>query len=415
MHKMEDSGVEWIGKIPEHWKISYLKYFVRIKSGDSLTKLSLHESAQIPVIGGGKIIGYTTKFNCDEKNILIGRVGANCGCVTFLNGKSWATDNALIVSTNSSKSFLYYLLVAANLNHFNISNAQPLITSTTIKNLKVVLPSDIEQNSIVDFLDSKCSEIRYIRQDIETEIETLKEYKKSVITNAVTKGLDPDVEMKDSGVKHIGKIPKDWKCAKTLYCLSMPITDGPHITPVLQKTGIPFVSAEAVSFGNGKIDFSHIRGFISKKFYNECCKKYIPKINDIYMIKSGATTGKVAIVDTNKIFTIWSPLAAFRADEKSMIPKFLFYSLQSESYLNQVSDNWNYGTQQNIGMRTLEKLKLTIPSIRIQQQITDYLDTKCVEIDSIIETKEKQLSTLDEYKKSLIYEYVTGKKEVPSA
>ena len=110
---------------------------------------------------------------------------------------------------------------------------------------------------------------------------------------------------------------------KTLFTLSMPITDGPHETPLLYEDGIPFVSAEAVSMGNGGINFNHIRGYISKTFYDECCKKYTPQRYDIYMIKSGATTGKVAIVETDVKFTIWSPLAVFRCNQQIMNPYYL--------------------------------------------------------------------------------------------
>ena len=167
-------------------------------------------------------------------------------------------------------------------------------------------------------------------------------------------------------------MPSTWEVCKTLYVLSMPITDGPHTTPQLFDDGIPFVSAEAVSCGNGYIDFSHIRGYISDSFYNECCKKYIPQRDDIYMIKSGATTGKVAIVDTDKKFTIWSPLAVFRVNKKKVLPYFLYYSLQSRYYQLQVQDKWSFGTQQNIGMRMLEKLILCYPSIEEQAKIVSF-------------------------------------------
>ena len=135
-------------------------------------------------------------------------------------------------------------------------------------------------------------------------------------------------KMKDSGVEWIGEIPTNWQVGKTLYALSVPITDGPHETPELFDSGIPFVSAEAVSCGNGHIDFKHIRGYISQEFYDECCKKYIPQRNDIYMIKSGATTGKVAKVETDKIFTIWSPLAVFRCHPKRYHHEYLYYFIQ---------------------------------------------------------------------------------------
>lgn len=207
-------------------------------------------------------------------------------------------------------------------------------------------------------------------------------------------------EMKDSGVEWIGEIPEDWNVGKTLYALSMPITDGPHETPELFDEGIPFISAEAVSCGNGHIDFEHIRGFISQEFYEECCKKYIPQINDIYMIKSGATTGKVAKVETQKLFTIWSPLAVFRVEPQRCYYEYLYYFIQSDAYQKQIENKWTYGTQQNIGMRTLEKLMICFPSITQQKLIADYLDSKCSKIDEIIEK-------LKEYKISIITEVVT--------
>lgn len=214
-------------------------------------------------------------------------------------------------------------------------------------------------------------------------------------------------EMKDSGVEWIGEIPEDWNVGKTLYALSMPITDGPHETPELFDEGIPFISAEAVSCGNGHIDFEHIRGFISQEFYEECCKKYIPQINDIYMIKSGATTGKVAKVETQKLFTIWSPLAVFRVEPQRCYYEYLYYFIQSDAYQKQIENKWTYGTQQNIGMRTLEKLMICFPSITQQKLIADYLDSKCSKIDEIIEKQQAIIEKLKEYKLHLIQETVT--------
>lgn len=214
-------------------------------------------------------------------------------------------------------------------------------------------------------------------------------------------------EMKDSGVEWIGEIPEDWNVGKTLYALSMPITDGPHETPELFDEGIPFISAEAVSCGNGHIDFEHIRGFISQEFYEECCKKYIPHINDIYMIKSGATTGKVAKVETQKLFTIWSPLAVFRVEPQRCYYEYLYYFIQSDAYQKQIENKWTYGTQQNIGMRTLEKLMICFPSITQQKLIADYLDSKCSKIDEIIEKQQAIIEKLKEYKISIITEVVT--------
>lgn len=214
-------------------------------------------------------------------------------------------------------------------------------------------------------------------------------------------------KMKDSGVEWIGEIPSDWTICKILYVLKMPLTDGPHTTPEMFDDGVPFVSAEAVSCGNGRIDFDHIRGYISEEFYQECCKKYIPQINDIYMIKSGATTGKVAIVDTDRKFTIWSPLAVFRSNEKKVKSKYMFYYLQSSGFQKQVELSWSFGTQQNIGMRALERLSISVPPLLEQKKIADFLDEKCGEIDSIKADVQRQIELLNDYKKSVITEAVT--------
>lgn len=214
-------------------------------------------------------------------------------------------------------------------------------------------------------------------------------------------------KMKDSGIEWIGEIPEGWSVSKVLHCLSMPITDGPHTTPILYDTGIPFVSAEAVSCGNGRIDFSHIRGYISEQFYKECCQKYVPEIDDIYMIKSGATTGRVAIVDTTRVFTIWSPLAVFRCNKDCMLPKFLYYYLQSPAFQKEVEFGWTFGTQQNVGMRSLEQMKVCVPQLNKQDTIANYLDYQCSQIDLLLQ---KALTSIEEYKKlkqSVITQAVT--------
>lgn len=275
-----------------------------------------------------------------------------------------------------------------------------------------LLPPVGEQDAIVRYLDAATSKIDKAIAMQQKMIDLLNERKQIIIQNAVTKGLDENVEMKDSNCKFLGKIPSTWEVCKTLYVLSMPITDGPHTTPQLYDDGIPFVSAEAVSCGNGYIDFSHIRGYISDSFYNECCKKYIPQRDDIYMIKSGATTGKVAIVNTDVKFTIWSPLAVFRVNKKKVLPYFLYYSLQSSYYQLQVQDKWSFGTQQNIGMRMLEKLILCYPSIEEQAKIVAFIKKNVDNFDSAISNSQRQIALLQERKQIIINEVITGKVKV---
>lgn len=183
---MKDSGVRWIGNTPENWEVCRLKYYVSVKSGDGIDGQEFKADAPYPVYGGGELIGYCERFNVDETNILIGRVGARCGCVTKLNGKSWATDNALVLTTTLLRDYCCYLLIGCNLNDLNTSNAQPLITSTKVRNISFPLPPVKEQQEIADYLDKKCSEIDDLISIKQKKMDELKEYKKSLIYEYVT-------------------------------------------------------------------------------------------------------------------------------------------------------------------------------------------------------------------------------------
>lgn len=185
--EMKDSGVEWIGEIPSECVTIRLKYLLSVKSGEAIRNELLLDGGEVPVYGGGEMIGYTTKFNVTGNNILIGRVGARCGCITLPVGYSWATDNALIVSTKVNRKYLYYLLEACNLNRLNTSNAQPLITGTKVREMTVpYVMNEEEQMEISNYLDEKCNKIDSLISIKEQKIEKLNEYKKSVIYEYVT-------------------------------------------------------------------------------------------------------------------------------------------------------------------------------------------------------------------------------------
>ena len=428
--KMKDSGIKWLGNIPSHWRIHTLYQLVtqvREKNSDlqekNLLSLSYGKIKRKDIDSpDGLLPASFDGYNIIESGDIVLRLTDLQNDHTSLR-VGFSTEHGIITSAYttlrpinpSNSKYLYYLLHSFDLKkgfYGMGSGVRQGLNYTEAKELRVVLPDQDEQDSIIRFLDKQCTQIDNVIENAKSIISEYKKWKSSVIFEAVTKGIVPDVEMKNSGLREFGYIPKTWYVTKTLHCLSMPITDGPHTTPELFDSGVPFVSAEAVSCGNGRIAFDHIRGYISEEFYQECCKKYIPQIDDVYMIKSGATTGKVAIVDTDIKFTIWSPIAVFRANASRIIPKFLFYSLQSPSYQTQVELGWTYGTQQNIGMRTLETLKLCIPSIEEQKQIVNYLDGICSEIDILISEKEALVSDLEAYKRSLIFETVTGKRKV---
>lgn len=188
----------------------------------------------------------------------------------------------------------------------------------------------------------------------------------------------------------------DWEQRKVLDLLIQPVTDGPHETPELVEEGVPFISVDAIV--DNKIDFSRKRGNISEKYDELCCKKYKPQLHDVYLVKSGSTVGKVAIVETTEKFNIWSPLAAMRCGDKTY-PYFLYNLLQTKDLQAQVADKASNGTQPNLSMRELEKFPVCVPSnIEEQKKIGAYFE----QLDNLITLHQRKYYELKILKKYMI-------------
>ncbi len=210
---------------------------------------------------------------------------------------------------------------------------------------------------------------------------------------------------KISNAKYFNVQPNQWTRVKLKHVLKSPITDGPHETPELIDDGIPFVSAEAIK--SLRVNFNLKRGYISRSDHERFCKKCKPQRGDILLVKSGATTGNIALVDTDEEFSVWSPLALIRSDPAIVLNTYLFQYLQSSEFRCQVELFWNYGTQQNIGMEVLGNQYVVYPPIPIQHAIVAYLNRKTVQIDRIIAYKETLIELLKETRQSIISEAVT--------
>ena len=428
MHDMKDSGVEWIGAVPSGYRTASIGSLFTIKkdiigrepetvlsitqTGIRPKDLSSNEGQNASSYAHYQIVNMGD-FAMNHMDLLTGWIDiSKYEGVTSPDYRVFTLNDKEMSAAYVLRVFQYYYTtkVFFGFGQGVATLGRWRLQAINFKKIDVPVPPVLEQQRIVSAIDEKVGKVDALIANVQTQIEKLKAYKQSMITEVVTKGLDPSVPMKNSGVDVYPSVPEHWNVQKTLTTLTMPITDGPHTTPELLSEGIPFVSAEAVSCGNGGIDFDHIRGFISREFYDECSKKYVPQRDDIYMIKSGATTGRVSVVDTDRIFTIWSPLAVFRCNPDVVHFRFLYYFLQSSAYQRQVQFGWTYGTQQNIGMRTLERLKVFVPPLDEQYAITECLDAKCIQIDRLVAIKQAKIEKLEQYKRSLIYEYVTGKK-----
>ena len=258
------------------------------------------------------------------------------------------------------------------------------MTDSLMQDIPVYVPRLLEeQQKIADFL----STIDTVIEKQKATIGAWEERKKGVMQ----KLFSQEVRFKaDDG----SEFP-EWENVTVLDLLVQPITDGPHETPVLEENGVSFVSVEAID--NGRVNLTKRRGFISKEYDNVCAKKYKPRLYDVYMVKSGATTGKVAIVTITDDFNIWSPLAAMRTSSKTEA-FFLYYQLQSDMIQNQVWTKLSLGNQPNLGMRALELFSAVRPCLAEQQKIVDCLSS----LDEVIEKQKATLAAWEELKKGLL-------------
>ncbi len=287
------------------------------------------------------------------------------------------------------------------------------IYSSQLKCLWLPVPPLAEQRAIVRYLDHADRRIRRYVGAKRKVIGLLEEEKQAVINQAVTRGLDSSVPLKPSGVEWLGDVPEHWATLPLKRWVSTKITDGPHETPEFLDSGISFMSAE--SMVGGRLDFSRRRGWISFEQHEIYCRKCRPQRDDIFMCKSGATTGKIAIVDTDDEFSVWSPLALIRVDPQKALPRLLYAVLQSSYVQQQVQDSWSYGTQPNLSMSAMERIAVVLPPVVEQAAIVEYLDKATSEIDAAIARTHRQIELIEEYRTRLIADVVTGKLDVREA
>ncbi|QHI08712.1 restriction endonuclease subunit S [Acinetobacter haemolyticus] len=424
----KNSGVEWLGDVPDEWDIYpfwhlFNRKEITNKTQEQLLSVYLDRGVILHSEGGGMVhkpADNLEKYQLVEVNdFVMNNQQAWRGSVGVSPYKGIVSPAYLIFSFNKKicapKFFKYFLRDKGVVDQFMIASMsvgtiQRQVKWHLLKTIQLSIPSLIEQNTIANFLDTETARIDNLISKQEKLIELLEEQRKSIISHAVTKGLNPNAPMKDSGVEWLGDVPEHWMTPSSKHLLEIPITDGPHETPNFVDDGVPFISAEAIS--KGKIDFDKKRGYITPELNAIYSKKYSPKIEDIYMVKSGATTGKVAMVETTEEFNIWSPLAVFRCNKNKVLPKFLLAVFNSSHFYDALVLNWSYGTQQNIGMGVLSNIEIPCPPLKEQAEIIQHLDAQNTKFDKLISTQSQLIEKLKEYRSSIISHAVTGKIEV---
>ena len=424
MRKMKDSGIEWVGQIPEDKNIIRNKYLLKYIKGAIPSETNTNQVG-IPYIGASdleNIYGdanystYTTDYSvpqCEKKDILILWDGARAGLIGKNHEGAISSTIVKIASCPTiSSQFLYWYLKGFEKYLYDCVNGTtiPHMNKTYIENLQMITWSKEEQSRIADFLDDKCGKIdRYIEKQRQI-IEKLKAYKQSVITEAVTKGLDPTVPMKDSGVEWIGMIPAYWNMRRLRYlgtCVNG-ISKGSEFF----GSGYPFVSYGDV-YKNMELPKT-VAGLVESTDSER--NWYSVREGDVFFTRTSETIEEVALTSTcmqtieNATFAGF--LIRFRPSTNLLTKQFSKYYFRSDKHRLFFVKEMNLVTRASLSQELLKRLPVLLPPVEEQKQIATFLDRKCFEIDNMIDKKQAQIDKFIEYKKSLIYEAVTGKFEV---
>lgn len=403
----KDSGIAWIGEIPSEWKISRYKFYTSNRMGETILSSDTVDVG-VPIYSAtqdNSIFGYIAnpKVLLKKGDIVIPARGNSIGCATLIKDEIATCTQTTICSTDMHDictKFLYHCIYGLRDEWFKFDgSAIPQVTVDQIKNNILPLPSIEEQDSIATFLDQKCQEIDSLISLQEEMISELQAFKQSVITEAVTKGLDKNVKMKDSGVEWIGEIPEGWEVMrfKTICQVKANLV---HPDDYLD---MPQIAPDCIEKGSGKIV-----KYQSVKEANVISDNHLFYKGQIVYSKIRPTLNKVTIAPFDGLCS-----ADMYPIETSEDLRYSLYQMLSSVFNEQVAIVVQDRVKMpKINKEELDQVLMIVPPILIQRQIATYLDTKTSQIDSLISLKQEKIAELKDYKKSVIYEYVTGKKRV---
>lgn len=419
MAEMKDSGTAWLGMIPKDWELSKISSIYELRtqkvSDKDYPPLSVTMNGIVPQLDSAA----KTNAHDDRKLVKKGDFAINsrsdrrgsCG-VSEYDGSVSLINTVMKPRDEMNPDYYNWLFhtiqFADEFYKWGHGIVDDLWTTNwqDMKYIDIPVPTLDEQKVIADYLNKAIPEIDALHTDIEKQIETLEEYKKSIITEAVTKGLDPDVEMKDSGIELIGQIPNEWKISR-LGWISKKIGDGIHGTVTFEdgETNFYFINGNNIKKRNIAIKDNTQR--ITERIYNT----YKTNLTThTILISLNGTIGNLAFYNNENV--LLGKSVGFIELKEEYNREYIYYLLQA-NYIKTIFELSFAGTTiNNLSLQTLRKTNVLLPPKTEQKKIVKYLDKKCAEIDGAIEEKKEQLDTLEQYKKSVIYEYVTGKKEV---
>ena len=417
MREMKDSRIEWIGQIPSTWRINKGKYFISLlnkpaRETDEI--ITCFRDGEVTLRSNRREDGFTVSLTetgyqgIDVGDLIVHGMDGFAGAIGISDSRGKATPVLNVLNTTECKKYIMYLMRSMAYCGLFLSLSTGIRVRTCDTNWKklreidYLLPDLLEQQNIANFLDAKCAEIDALAADIQTQIDTLEQYKRSVITEAITKGLNPDVEMACHQISWIEQMPAHWKIIPSKYLFhnsDKRKCEGAQQLTASQKHGI-ITQQEYMERENSKIVFAN-QGLENWK--------HVEPYDFVISLRS--FQGGLEMSETTGCIT-WH-YVVLKAN-KPICPRFYKWLFKSSAYINALQGTCNFIRDgQDLRFSNFAQVPLYEPPLSEQEDIASYLDMKCSQIDSISDQKKEQLTVLEAYKKSLIYEYVTGKKEVP--
>lgn len=413
MREMKDSGVEWIGEIPRHWQIIRFRFIAKITTGNQDTQ-NADPNGAYPFFVRSPIVERCNSYTFDGKGILMAGDGAGAGRVFHLANGKYAVHQRVYrfydfkyVNPVLLKFYLENLFSLV-MDYGSAKTTVPSVRLPMIQNFGVSVPPEEEQLTILEKVSEKTEKINALIQNVQTQIEKLKTYKQSLITEVVTKGLDPTVPMKDSGVEWIGEIPEKWQMRKA-NTLSERIVVGVVIRPSEYfdiKGTIPFL--RGLNVKDYQISTENLV-YITEQS-NQLLSKSIVNEGDILIVRDG-NIGASCIVPPELAGANVVSMIIFTANSECTSP-YICYCLNSLVGKHQFELSKIGSALTHTSVSAVSRLVFPLPAVEEQNCITAYLEKKCAQIDRLVAIKQAKIEKLEQYKRSLIYEYVTGKKEV---
>lgn len=422
MREMKDSGTEWVGAIPQDWQLSKIGSLYTQRN----EKVSDKDYQPLSVTMQGILPQLATAAKTDDgDNRKLVRVGdfainsrsdrrGSCG-ISPLDGSVSLINIILTPRTAMHPGYYNWLfhttLFADEFYKWGHGIVADLWTTRwqEMKSITVPVPKYAEQERIAAFLDAECAEIDAVLEKTRASIEEYKKLKQAVITQAVTKGIRGDRPMKDSGIEWIGDIPAEWEIRKIFRAINK-VGDIDHYMPDSVDDGIPYLMTGDLQEKLSDVNLKRCKK-VSFQDYEMLSSKIRVSKGDVIFARY-ATIGTVCFVDTEDNILVSYACLIIKPNSSLLYGEFLFYYLKSTAFLEEIKQYIKANTQANVGLDSVSKAKIALPSVHEQQKIVEYLCDKCKKIDALIAKKQQYITEIENYKKSLIYEYVTGKKEV---